>query len=504
MKKVKRKNSNFRKDKGFSLLYVLSVGSIASLLAFAIMAPLLPVYRHVARQEYNSRLGTTAETAMQYAIARLNSAAEASDGSLDSIVSPILVPFSVVHDQNIQVEMQILDSSNSSLTGSPIYNKLNKWEDINPSSSRPLENYRRLKVICSNGTSHKTIDVILGPENLSSNTSNQPYFSNSIFGRESINLTKAQINFASTNFSRDVNLLSTKGDLKFGQSGSSIQQVAGSVSARNITAPSKSDVEIQGDIHATNTPNTSEFDKDSTDPNANVLGDKNRDPVSADPDDPDLKYGSINQNVQDNIVSPAPSKLASQPASLTSPENGVLSVLPSANVQSLGYINLGGSNQTDTLIIPPGEYTAQGINLESNGAIKLPDGSTGNVVIYLDSPSLGNNSAINISGNGITNVAKPSQFQLYYNGSKQVSINTKSFNGLVYAPNAPINLTLSDGGTFSGALSGNNVSMEGKGTVNYDPNSTATTSGGSGPGYAKPNETSKPKKFRVLSWRETP
>ena len=99
----KKRRTKYRR-KCFSLIFVLSVGGFAALMAFAIMAPLLPIYKFVASQDYEGRASNLAETAMQYALATIQNAA--SNDQLDSISSPILVPAILVQNQNIKVEFE--------------------------------------------------------------------------------------------------------------------------------------------------------------------------------------------------------------------------------------------------------------------------------------------------------------------------------------------------------------------------------------------------------------
>jgi hypothetical protein len=80
-----------------------------------------------------------------------------------------------------------------------------------------------------------------------------------------------------------------------------------------------------------------------------------------------------------------------------------------------------------------------------------------------------------------------------------------SFNGLIYAPNAPVNIdTGNAGNNFQGAVVGNNLSVFGNGVFYYNPSSVNPGGGGTGvapgPGYTLAPTTQK---YYVLSWQET-
>lgn len=494
---MKKNSYRKKRQQGFSLVYVISVGTIASLMAFAIMSPMLPVYRHVAKQDHDSRVSSIVETSMQYAIAKLNNAAD--NGSLNTITSPILVPPGLIEGAVVEVTMQKLPSNDPDLVVSPIYNSLNEWKDL-PVGDAPQLDYRMLQVNFERNGSKSSLKVILGPNYIDTNNPNSAFFQNALFAQSTLNLGN-DISVNSNSFDRTNPLIATKGTFIADSS-----NINGSVSADTLNI--SRNTKIAGDLNyngngPTNTDNFKTDDpSDTKNGAANVFGDGKKGINPAAPLPNDKPYGGVELNPAPSTLAPAPTKTASQPASIQENQTNVFEVTPApsaTDTQSLGAISLGADpeNPSQTLIIPPGNYTIQSLDISAQSKIEIP--SNGQVNLYIQGTTSGD-TAFNINGDGIINNGPASNLQIFYNGSKNITWSSKSFNALLYAPNSNVSLNINQSGNFSGAISGDKVSISGKGSFNYNPTATSINAGGGGPGYKTPDKNSAPNQFNVLSW----
>ncbi len=497
MKNVPVTKFKKRRERGFSLIYVLSVGSIASLMAFAILSPLLPVYRHVARQDNSSRVSTIAETGMQYAIARINNAAE--NDTLDELTFPILVPPDLVSGESVSIDMQKIDGSSVNLANSPIYNSLNEWKDL-PTGARPPEDYRALEVTFSKGGLKTNIKAIIGPDYISMQNPNTSYFQNALFGQSSMTLGNG-VTVSSASFDRSTPIIATKGTFT-----STNSTLDGSLSADTLNI--NRNTIINGDLYYNSSSSTDANSFKTDDPadskagTPNVYGDQALGSNPALTPNPN-PFGQISTNTAQSNVAPAPTVEATSPAQIQETGTNVFTVTapPSGTIQNLGSISLGTdpSNPTQTLVIPPGTYTVQSIEISGTSSIELASSIPGQSVNLYVQGTTSDGTALNLAGNGTKNTGSSNNLQIFYNGSQNTNVSS-SFKGLVYAPNSDINFTMNSSGSYSGAITGNKVTVTGNGTFNYDPGTTSTAGGG--PGYVKPDQNSVPKRFNILSWKE--
>lgn len=150
-----------------------------------------------------------------------------------------------------------------------------------------------------------------------------------------------------------------------------------------------------------------------------------------------------------------------------------------------------------------GNYSAT--NLSSTGST-TPSQVVAPVKVFVDDGA-SSVSAVDIKSSAISNSGAAENFQIWYNGSRPVKINLDTnFQGLIYAPNAPV--TLSGTGNFNGAIVGDQVALNGSGTVTIRTDLQAATSGGSGgtlaPNYMV-NAQGEPvlQGYKAVSWQES-
>ncbi|MBX3149435.1 hypothetical protein KF728_04695 [Candidatus Obscuribacterales bacterium] len=153
-------------------------------------------------------------------------------------------------------------------------------------------------------------------------------------------------------------------------------------------------------------------------------------------------------------------------------------------------------------------------NLDSDGATGplIFDDASGSPtkVFVLDDPNSTSSTAVNLSSRWITNNGSASDLQLYYAGSKPISIQLDSGGSgnakisiSIYAPNADI--SFSGKGDFTGALVGKNINMTHDGTVQLDSEaakSLTKQSNSSTPGNTESAGVPKPLHYTVLSWQQ--
>jgi hypothetical protein len=116
------------------------------------------------------------------------------------------------------------------------------------------------------------------------------------------------------------------------------------------------------------------------------------------------------------------------------------------------------------LKLPPGDYIVNSLDTTNSSGISTDSSLSQPVRLYVNSDS---SSAVNVTNSGIknnTNVA--SNMQLYYGGNNSVSFSGASFNGVVYAPGAPISVSNMN---FAGSMVGSQVTLS-RSSVKYDSN----------------------------------
>jgi hypothetical protein len=518
-----------RSQNGYSLILVSSLGLIAVLTAVAVSAALVPTYRNIGAQGVSKSTASAAEVGIQYALAQLNAAA--SGGSLGSFTSPIVVPTPITSNINVVVTMTSLNPTKypnlaSSATGAdPIFNTY-AYNSLNATD------YRMLTSVATYGLNQSTVNVIVGPIMAlpSASVSSNPLFSYALFGGNNIQLNGnvnvmtegSQANQASIGSNNQIGLLGTN------TVDGNIDAYNPSKTATSILASPNStingSINYNGNISNVTAGGNFPFTADTP---ANVA----LFTAGAGPQPNVLADGTIGQQI--GALTPGAATVTNQasvpginsssPAIMTvgGPQEApnIINVAPSSlsSVSDLGAVNLA-NNQV--MVVTPGNYTASSINISGNAQIQVsipaspPPNSPQGVSITIQGNSLGT-TPISIGGNGIVPMpgghASPaaSNFQLFYNGTESIQITMSptfnSFYGLLYAPNATVNLNTGSTGAFHGAIAANNLTASGNGQILFNPSSINPSSGGSGgvaagPGYTTPGTAAQ--MFNVLSWQE--
>ncbi len=518
-----------RTQDGFSLILVMSLGLISLLMVMAVSAALVPLYQNMGAQGVTSSNASAAELGMQYALAQLNSAAAA--GKLSSVNSPIVVPSSLTNNTNVTVTFTLLDTTlYPNLATSPIFNLVTYGAPVNATD------YRLLTSVASSGINKSTINVIVGPYMMKSSlTGPKALFSNALFAENNLQL-KGQVNVmtegnegnegnesgsgpqASVGSNNQIGLLGTN------TVDGNINAYNGSPTATSITASSNStvngNVTYSGNVSNLNDPGgPSPFTVDSPGnvflanrglgPDPNVLADGQT----------GQKIGSVTPGTSITNQTPLQALTGSSPATMTVGGANTVNVSPSqqSSVSDLGAINLSGNQ---VMVLTPGNYTASSINISGNAQmqVSVPSQATSGVSISVQGNSPGT-VPISIAGNGIAMTGSaapaPSNFQLFYNGTNNIQIsmssNFNTFYGLLYSPNATVNLNTGNirrenKTEFHGAIAANNLTATGTGSIFFDPNSIKPSNGGGGGVAAGPGSTpitpGSVQRFNVLSWQE--
>jgi hypothetical protein len=163
---------------------------------------------------------------------------------------------------------------------------------------------------------------------------------------------------------------------------------------------------------------------------------------------------------------------------------------------------------TGTASIPPGDYKISSMDVSGSSSILVGDGSTLSqpASFFVDNLS-GGNSAVNIGGAGVSN-STSGNFQIWYNGTNNVTLSGVQATMAIYAPNARV--TVSSKGSpinFKGAILGNNVAVSNANLTFETP--TASTKNGSTSGQMMYDVTSdngksliKPHGLKRILWQE--
>ena len=147
------------RNKGFSVLFVLSIGLVVLMGVMAVTDALVSAQRNVATQVYMNESTSAAENSLQYAIGLLNAAAAAQ--TLSSITSPILIPSQITGNAKVTVTMTRVPSAvlYSSTLSTPVWNST-AFPSYTNASNPPV--YILLSAQSQYGTFQRTINVILG------------------------------------------------------------------------------------------------------------------------------------------------------------------------------------------------------------------------------------------------------------------------------------------------------------------------------------------------------
>ena len=509
-----RKN---RDNSGFSLVFVASMGTIMVLMALAATSALIPIYQNVSAQNLNAQTQAAAEVGAQYALAKLNTAAD-----LSSVPASLTLPSSA---SNANVAITIESLSSAQMSGTAVNNPA--ATNFGNKSGNPVPDYRRITSMATLGASKSVVYMIVKavqtqavPSSGASGLPSSPtaYFNNALFGADGLTLKNtgsSRLRVVSENSTRqaqigsnnlitmsgrttiDGNVVANNDDGAVSIVGSSTNRINGNLSYNGIMSNN-----VSSTAPAFLVDSSSNLSR-----NPNVLGDGSFGPTPT--------QGTITSvgSAQAEFA-PVTQVQANTTATYTATgsNSSIVSAPGVGETVNLGAINLRSS---DTLTLPAGNYVASSISIKDNAQIiaTTSPNATGVNITVQGETSLATPIAIGGKGINQSGSASASNLQIFYAGQQNVSVSLSSgfskFYGLIYAPNAPINVTMSGSGQeFHGAVAGNNVSLAGSGTFYYDPAtthpsiSTSSTNNTSNSLYYVKNPAASNNGFQIISWIE--
>jgi hypothetical protein len=182
------------------------------------------------------------------------------------------------------------------------------------------------------------------------------------------------------------------------------------------------------------------------------------------------------------------------------------SLTESSTSTSFPAITSGSNGSTPSSTVLAGDYVATGLatsSFEVPASMGLSTDVAGTPVRIFVQDGMDQN-AVQIDSSMMTNASGiDSNLQIWYSGSNQVTLNlnSPSFSGLIYAPNATVNVTGS--GSYTGAIVAGLLNATNSGSINIDTN-IATASGAAALGLTySPNSTgSQITGWQPVTWQE--
>lgn len=422
-----------KRDSGFSLLTVLSVGFIATLLLFGSVSAVLPVFRSTGDAGKVSLVRAAAETGIDYVVSQLNSSTARSTydaASVGSSKTSTLPAAALGINSNIAISVTVKNATNPyDVITSPDSNQ--KFSADNPNNGKKSDlftnsspfsvNYWRIikSTATYEGTS-RTIWAVLKPSvknptssngssgsgSSGSGSSSSPsnYFASAAFAAQQINLGgnnlvdswdsgSGQYTTAKAKTSGDI---ISNGQINLGTSGTT--KIQGSVTSYSQQSSSDTAPTITAKLLNTNV-------SESVRTNGTTSG----------------LFTSF------NVGKSIQTKMGAAQLDVNPVQN------PPASVSNLGDLVIPANT---TVTLAPGDYMVNSISVGLGAQVNV-SGSTGARFFVSENPTFTGDAPIKIAGNVNTN-GTPANFQVWYSGSNAIKMSGGSYTGTVYAPNAPI------------------------------------------------------------------
>jgi len=150
-------------------------------------------------------------------------------------------------------------------------------------------------------------------------------------------------------------------------------------------------------------------------------------------------------------------------------QNQLAPVPEAVSAQPLPSLSSLGSPQNPTPVAF-GSYTTEGLSTQNVSSPVVLQNSSQPISLYVN--DAGSPQAVNIDTSFLAPQNTDARnLQIFYEGSNAVNVNISnggSFTGLIYAPNAPVTISSSGGGspTYNGGIVGGSVSVTMNGTMN--------------------------------------
>lgn len=520
--RIRRSNKS-----GFSLVTITSLGAVSMMWLFAATAALLPTYQRSAEAKYYTVIRSAAESAVDYTIGEMNTAATGGDPTLSSFPSKVSIPSSVSNVINGNSSATVAVAVNKVLppSYSSIYPALSAWDGgAAPTSASKAstalltdgtalqDNYRVVEATASYAGIDRKLRVIVqraatvstgggGGGGGSSSGTTATFFNYSAFGNSRVTFrggntksggivshgynssTKTAIPNAGDVFSNGKIYLRGKysgvdGNLSVALPNTTTERVVrasknayvnGNVYSMGEVTPRLIANQANGSVSPSN---ANVFNKDSSGvPHQAAINDNTF--YNANPGDATLP------TVQQLPQAPSAPSDAFDLGDIAVGQGDSFTFEPSNSVSKVTVTtssSKGGSKVTTVVKYPPGTtFKASSVTVQNNGTMAISNNKSGltdpTVKLYIEGNSSGK-FAVNIHGsNGVSNQSQvPGNFQLWYNGTKIVRIaQNPDFHGVVYAPNARVRLNSKGSkGDFYGSFVGNVVNARGKGDIYFD------------------------------------
>lgn len=121
----------------------------------------------------------------------------------------------------------------------------------------------------------------------------------------------------------------------------------------------------------------------------------------------------------------------------------------------------------NTVYVPPGDYKVSSISVTGLGSIEIQSSITTPVRFFVSGATPGAD-AVHLSSVGLVNLpTKPALFQIWYEGSKNIKLNSlPNYYGVIYAPNAKVNI--SSVGLWTGAMVAKSFEINTASVLHFD------------------------------------
>jgi hypothetical protein len=514
---------NPRRKNGYALISIIVIGAFSLAFLLALASIVTSAVRAVSADKWAESLRDAAEVGIDYAVAKFNSENPCSldpenpSGMKATLTTALTSQYlqslpATSGIPNVQVSIavtQILDSSyfQTLRTSSSIYSaQLDPFNTalaksaaptwLSPASAMPLNvtggGYRIIESTATNGPYSRTIRVILkarfepppdgNPSPLLAgyaSPSTGSYFNLPMFANQALQVlpngaltvhglnsasglldTTHTVNSPSGNYSAyDLNL-TTNQQTQIGSLANIVGDVTvlSSASGANDVAMTPNGT-IQGRLVTNGNPDTVTFDPSNFTVSATPGSvAQTTDTVKASADgggrsglnssSPIQVNGSEQQIAQNQL---APVEVPSSPQALPQLSEIAQTLVPST----------GGTS-----------YEIAGLNTQSLSNPVVIQNQTNPATLFVDDSGLNSSQAIFLDTSKLqtSTTADARNLQIYYQGTDSVTINIANggtFNGLIYAPNAPVTIQSSgSNSTFNGAVVGNSLNVTMSGTMN--------------------------------------
>ncbi|MBY0548821.1 MAG: hypothetical protein K2W95_16235 [Candidatus Obscuribacterales bacterium] len=429
------KNAKFqvRSQRGFSLATVMLIGITAVLWIAALMGTVMPSYRQVAKGRVTNVLRSSAEAALDWAVAELNvTGNNLDDPTNDGVAgSELPVPPDVLGTYGMPSTATVSVANVQPPQSSYLYDP--RLDPANAATNGGIEEngWRMVTATAQTGTQQKSVRIILKP-----NYTNTPTFEMAIFMDHGLTLNGNGLTVDSYDSSVGA------------YGGSNVSDLGGDIGSNGLINIGNSNV--GGSIYSlTNPMNDTTHTVAESGPGAVVTG--------------GVISNALVSNSFDSIAQgrglPEGTPVVQESLSL---EQKDLPPVPSHPSSATYIATIGASGRTATTLAP-GDYWCNAISISGSGSIILP--ASGTVRIFVE----GSNPSIQIGGQGFVNSGRPENFQVFTSATSVDVSGNGIFRGVLYAPNADI--TMRGNGQYYGAVIGHEMSLTGggsRGGFHYD------------------------------------